>query len=79
MGAGLVGLMVASKTIPPVAIMAALMSVGQIQGVCDPTNTYNVWISNYLNVDVQGILKRTILYIWLLAIAGLTVAGFLYF
>ncbi|MCX5749524.1 MAG: transporter [Candidatus Saganbacteria bacterium] len=79
MGAGLIGLMVTSNVMPPVAIMAALMSVGQIQGVCDPTNTQNVWIANYLNINVQDILKRTILYIWILAVAGLAIAAFRYF
>lgn len=79
MGAGLVGLMVAAKTLPPIAIAAALMSVGQLQGVCDPTNTHNVWISNYLNLNVQDILKRTIPYMWVLAFVGLVVAGFMFF
>lgn len=79
MGAGLVALMVTTKTLPAAAVMAALMSVGQIQGVCDPTNTFNVWISNYLNIDVQDILKRTIPYVWTAAVIGLVIAGFKYF
>ena len=79
MGAGLVGLMLSTRSMPAAAIMAALLSVGQIQGVCDPTNTYNVWISNNLNLNVQDILKKTILYVWILAVVGLVVAGFRYF
>lgn len=79
MGAGLVGLMVATRSMPAAAIMAALMSVGQIQGVCDPTNTHNVWIANYLNINVQDILKKTIAYMWVLALAGLVIAAFKYF
>jgi C4-dicarboxylate transporter len=79
MGAGLIGLMVSSKALPAVTIMAALMSVGQIQGVCDPTNTHNVWIANYLNLNVQDILRKTIIYMWILAAIGLVIAGFRYF
>ena len=79
MGAGLIGLMLASKSLPVAAIMAALLSVGQIQGVCDPTNTHNVWIANFLNINVQEILRRTILYMWILAIFGLIIAGIRYF
>jgi hypothetical protein len=79
MGSGLIGLMLATRALPPAAIMAALMSVGQIQGVCDPTNTHNVWIANYLNINVQDILKRTILYVWILAVIGLIIAGIKYF
>jgi hypothetical protein len=79
MGAGLVGLMLATRSIPATAIMAALLSVGQIQGVCDPTNTYNVWIANFLKLDVQDILRRTILYVWLAALMGLILAGVWFF
>jgi len=79
MGSGLIGLMLATKTLPPVAIMAALMSVGQIQGVCDPTNTHNVWIANFLDINVQTILKKTIFYMWLVTLLGLIVAVVRYF
>jgi hypothetical protein len=79
MGAGLIGLMVTAKVMPEAAIMAALMSVGQIQGVCDPTNTQNVWIANNLNINVQDILKRTVVYIWILALIGLLIAAIRYF
>ena len=79
MGAGLIGLLLSSKVMSPAAIMAALMSVGQLQGVCDPTNTHNVWIANNLNINVQDILKKTIVYMWLLALAGLIAAGKMYF
>jgi len=79
MGAGLLGLIVSSKALPAAAVMAALMSVGQIQGVCDPTNTQNVWVSNYLNINVQDILKKTIVYMWILAAVGLVFAAVIYF
>lgn len=79
MGSGLVGLLLLSKGITAPAIMAILLSVGQIQGVCDPTNTHNVWIANYLGLDVQKILKKTIPYMWAVAIMGLVLGGIKYF
>jgi hypothetical protein len=79
LGSGLVGLLMLNKSLTPCAIMAILMSVGQIQGVCDPTNTHNVWIANYLGIDVQKILRKTIPYMWLLAILGLVLGGIKYF
>ena len=79
MGAGLIGLLLSAGTMPVASIMAALMSVGQIQGVCDPTNTHNVWIANNLNLNVQDILKKTIGYMWVLALIGLIIAGVLFF
>jgi len=61
--------------LPPAAVMAALLSVGQIQGVCDPTNTHNVWIANYLGLDVQQILKRTLFYVWAGSVLALIVGA----
>lgn len=77
MGAGLIETL---KTLmPPGAIMGAFTTVGMIQGVCDPTNTHNVWIANYTNTDVQDILKRTLPYMWILTLAGLILSAFLYY
>lgn len=79
MGSGFAAIMAAAGVLPKEAVMAALMSVGMIQGVCDPTNTHNVWIANNLNVSVQDILKKTLPYMWLLAFFGLLLAGMRYF
>jgi hypothetical protein len=77
MGAGIIGAL--SGLMPAGAIMGAFMSVGMIQGVCDPTNTHNVWIANYTNTDVQDILKRTLPYMWALAVQGLLLSAVLYY
>ena len=77
MGAGLIGAL--APLMPAGAIMSAFMSVGMIQGVSDPTNTHNVWIANYTNTDVQDILKRTLGYMWILAVAGLILGAVLYY
>jgi hypothetical protein len=79
MGSGLVVLMKDTGAIPATAIMAALIAVGQIQGISDPTNTYNVWIANYLGVDVIRMMKRTLLYAWVMALLGLVLATTLYY
>jgi hypothetical protein len=77
MGAGLIGAL--NGLMPSGAIMGAFMSVGMIQGVSDPTNTHNVWIANYTNTDVQDILKRTLPYMWALALVGLLLSAILYY
>lgn len=74
MGSGLVKLMQKTTALGSQAIMGMLMSVGQIQGVCDPTNTHNIWIATYLGTDTQTLLRRTIPYVWLGVIAGLCLA-----
>jgi len=78
MGFGLAKMMAAAPALGPAAIMAALFSVGQIQGVCDPTNTHNVWIANYVGVDVQQILRRTMPYVWPAAAMGLVIGALLF-
>ncbi len=78
MGFGLAKVMAAAPGLGPAAIMAALLSVGQIQGVCDPTNTHNVWIANYVGSDVQKILRRTLGYVWAAAAVGLIVGAALF-
>lgn len=79
LGSGLIALMVGTGSISAPAVMGALFSVGMIQGVCDPTNTHNVWIANYLAIDIQKILRKTIIYMWILSLAGLIMAGVRYF
>jgi len=46
--------------LPPVALVAALMAVVQVQNVCDPTNTQNVWVANYTGVRVDEITRLTL-------------------
>ncbi len=76
MGFGLANVMAAAPGLGPASVMAALLSVGQLQGVSDPTNTHNVWIANYVGVDVQRILRSTLPYVWTAAALGLVIAAF---
>ncbi|MDX1973712.1 MAG: hypothetical protein SFY68_14370 [Candidatus Sumerlaeia bacterium] len=59
-------------------IMGMLQMVGQIQGICDPTNTWNVWLANELRIDVQQLMIRTIPYVWVMAILGLVTCTFFF-
>lgn len=79
MGSGLVGILMNTAILPAGAIMGMLLSVGQVQGICDPTNTQNVWTANHLGVGTGEILKKTLPFAWLAAIFGLvlTAARFL--
>lgn len=79
LGLGIGVIMMDTGKMPPMAIMAALMSVGQIQGICDPTNTHNVWTAAATGKDVNDILRKTLPYVWIASIIGLIVAGISYF
>ena len=79
MGSGLLVLMKESGILSAAPIMAALLAIGQLQGVCDPTNTYNVWIANYLGIDVIRIMRKTLPIMWAMTLGGLILASGMYF
>lgn len=79
MGFGVAALLLGTGKLPPAALMGALLSVGMIQGVCDPTNTHNVWVANQLKTDLIAILKRTLPYMWALALGGLLLSTVRFF
>lgn len=77
MGFGLASVFLAAG-LPPAAVMGLLMSVGQIQGISDPTNTQNVWLASEMRVDVQKVMWNTLPYAWTTAILGLCISAWLY-
>jgi hypothetical protein len=48
--------------LPAVVLVAAIMAVVQVQNVCDPTNTQNVWVANFTAVRVNDITRATLGY-----------------
>lgn len=78
MGFGIASVMMAAG-MPSGAILGMLWSVGQLQGISDPTNLQNVWIANEMKIDVQKILYNTVPYAWVFALVGLIAAAFMYF
>ena len=64
LGAGIAALILGAGLMPAVAPMAAYFAVGQIQGVCDPTNTSNVWLATFTKSSTERFLKRTLPYVW---------------
>ncbi|MBK9119204.1 MAG: hypothetical protein IPM18_06320 [Phycisphaerales bacterium] len=78
MGLAVAGLLLATSPLPPVAILGALLAAGMLQGVCDPTNTANVWIAGFLGVTVNQILRYTLLPVWAAAIVAVVIFGLRY-
>ena len=74
MGFGVASVLM-SAGMPGPAIMAMMLSVGQVQGICDPTNTVNVWLANELRVDVLTLTRRTLPVVWALVFVGLLLAA----
>ncbi len=61
-GIGVFTVLATLHVIAPVALVAAVMAVVQVQNVCDPTNTQNVWVANFTGVGVDRIMRLTLPY-----------------
>jgi H+/gluconate symporter-like permease len=59
-GIAIFTVLLAANVVPPVVLVAAIMAVVQVQNVCDPTNTANVWIANFTGVHIDTITRRTL-------------------
>lgn len=79
LGSGIAGLIIGLKVLPPTAVMGALLSTERIQAIGDPTNTHNVWLSNYVGIDVNKLLIKLLPYIWALSVAGIIAAAIMFF
>ncbi|MGH9850539.1 MAG: citrate transporter [Blastocatellia bacterium] len=77
-GIGIYSLIGTLGLLPPLALLAALMSVVQVQAVCDPTNTHNVWIANYVGMRAEETTRGTIICQIAVCIAGLIIGSVLY-
>ena len=64
---------------PPLALLAAVMSVVQVQNTCDPTNTQNVWIANFVGIRVEELTKQTILFKMVVCLLGLMAGAWIYY
>jgi hypothetical protein len=77
-GIGIFSIMVGAQVLPAMALIAAVMCVVQMQNTCDPTNTHNVWIANFVGVRVESLTRETIGPIMVLCLIGLVIAAVLY-
>ncbi len=78
LGAGFFALLAGAGLIPAIAVLAAAMAIVQLQNVCDPTNTHNVWVANYTGVRVEELTKSTILTMILICFVGLMIGAVLF-
>ena len=59
-GIAIFTVLLTSGALPPLVLVAAVMAVVQVQNVCDPTNTANVWVANFTGTPIDEITKRTL-------------------
>lgn len=78
LGAGFFAIIAGAGIVPAIAILAAAMAIVQVQNVCDPTNTHNVWIANFTGVRVEELTKATLVPMILICIVGLIFAAIMF-
>lgn len=76
LGSGIVALLAVSG-MNPIAAMVALRLDSNVQAVCDPTNSHNVWVADFTKTDVNEFTKKTIVWIMASTFVGLIVASFI--
>jgi H+/gluconate symporter-like permease len=76
LGSGIIALLAASG-MNPIAAMVALRLDSNVQAVCDPTNSHNVWVADFTKTDVNDFTKKTIIWIMASTFVGLIVASFI--
>ncbi|MBU6427911.1 MAG: hypothetical protein KGR26_02770 [Cyanobacteria bacterium REEB65] len=75
LGSGLAVLLLKTGLLPPAAIAGMLLSVGQVQGACDPTNTQNIWVANYTGTSTTQLMFKLLPWAWGLAAVGLVLSA----
>ena len=78
LGIGIFSLIASLGLLSAPALVAAVMCLVQVQNACDPTNTHNVWVANYVGMPVEETTKQTIIFKTVICIAGLIAASILY-
>jgi hypothetical protein len=77
-GIGVYSIMFAAGALPALALLAAIMSIVQVQNVCDPTNTHNVWVANFTGVRVEEITRATLVTMMIVCIGGLLLGAWMF-
>ena len=78
MGSGIIGIINDGGVLAGSLIMGAFFSVGMLQGVCDPTNTHNVWIANFCKVPVNDLTRLTAPWVLAIVLLGLAAAALMF-
>lgn len=78
MGLAISAMLLTAGALPAAAVLGAILAAGMVQGVCDPTNTANVWIAGFQGVTVNQILRYTLLPVWLAAAGAVVIFGLWY-
>ncbi|MGD9559522.1 MAG: hypothetical protein AB7V55_02830, partial [Oscillospiraceae bacterium] len=76
-GAGIATLVAATGVIPAPIVLCCFIACERMQVIADPTNSHNVWLSNYVGTDTLTLLKKVFFYVWILCALVVAAVGVL--
>lgn len=79
LGSGILAMIISLNLLTPAAGMGALLAAERVQVIADPTNSHNVWISNFAGCNVNDLMKKLLPYAWAVTAVGTIIAALLYF
>jgi hypothetical protein len=79
LGSGLAAVIIGTGSLSPTATMGAFLAMERLQVAGDPTNTQNVWTSNFVGVDVNQVTKKLLPYLWAVAAVSAVCSGLMFF
>jgi hypothetical protein len=69
MGAGIAGVLIASKVYSPQTVLGMFWGLNTVQTAADPTTSQAAWAAGYSGVRTEQVMVRTLPYVWFLSIA----------
>ncbi|WP_333813368.1 hypothetical protein [Muricomes intestini] len=79
LGAGIALLMVSMKVFSPVIICICFFGVAGLTETTCPTASYNIWISDFIEVETITLTKKQLPWVWLGAAATIIICMFMYY
>ena len=64
MGTGIATILTNLNFLPASALYGLFSGVGYLQGIADPTNSYNTWLAGFAGVDATAVMKKVLPYAW---------------
>ena len=77
-GAGIATMIANTGLLPAAAVMCGFVACERMQVMCDPTNSHNVWLANFVGTDTITVLKKMIIYVWLICAILAVISGFMW-
>lgn len=79
LGSGIAVIFITMDILPAAAIFGAFLAAERMQVICCPTNSYTVWLANYVGEDVNKIMLTLLPYVWVVTAVRVIISSFMFF